>query len=163
MYEVKKHYPKKKWVQHGIPVEIDTRDDRGTCVGSLHLDFAQEEGPNFPCYALFLDAGNALILKGPRPTLLTDELKLQAIAKPEFATYIRGNAIKTQGAADMTRVGVASFVGAKQSLEETGEDPKPWDEEKLGKFSPDKILSVTGSDSWGPIKVDEPKVWVTVV
>lgn len=164
MYEVKKHYPKRKWMQHGKPVSINTEDDRGICVGSLHLDLPNDDDwSTFPCYALFLDAGNALILQGPRPKLLTNDVRRVSAEKPDFAKYVQGQAIKIQGAADLKRIGVASFVGPKQSLEEPEEEPRVWDEEVDGKLTLDKVISVQAGGSWGPILNDEPKIWVTIV
>ena len=41
---------------------IDLGDERGTCVGAVHCDL-EDEPLEFPCYALFLDPANALIIK----------------------------------------------------------------------------------------------------
>lgn len=41
---------------------IDLGDERGRCVGAVHCDFP-DEPLTFPCYALFLDPGNALIIR----------------------------------------------------------------------------------------------------
>jgi len=62
IYEIHPYKPRKEWTRHGIPVSIDLGDERGTCVGAVHCDFA-DESLEFPCYALFLDPENALIIR----------------------------------------------------------------------------------------------------
>jgi hypothetical protein len=72
IYEVQPHEPKVPWERHGIPVEIVLDDERGTCTGAVHLDFP-DEPLQFPCYALFLDPGNAFIIRGKELHAYQDE------------------------------------------------------------------------------------------
>jgi hypothetical protein len=62
IFEIMLHEPKKAWERHGVPVSINFKDDRGKSIGALHLDFPNDP-LQFPCYALFLDPANALIIR----------------------------------------------------------------------------------------------------
>ncbi|KAH8774785.1 heterokaryon incompatibility protein-domain-containing protein [Diaporthe sp. PMI_573] len=63
IYEITAYEPKNPWDRHGIPVKIDLGDERGVCAGAVYLDMP-DEPLQFPCYALFVDPGKALIIKG---------------------------------------------------------------------------------------------------
>ncbi|GAP92189.1 putative heterokaryon incompatibility protein [Rosellinia necatrix] len=63
IYEIKSHNSPEPWDRHGIPVAIEFADHRGVCTGEVYLDMPGEP-LQFPCYALFLDPANALIIKG---------------------------------------------------------------------------------------------------
>lgn len=63
IYEIKPHSSSEPWDRHGILVAVDLADQRGVCTGTVHLDMP-DEALQFPCYALFLDPANALIIKG---------------------------------------------------------------------------------------------------
>jgi hypothetical protein len=63
IYEIKPHNSSEPWDRHGIPVAVDLADQRGVCTGAVHLDMP-DEALQFPCYSLFLDPANALIIKG---------------------------------------------------------------------------------------------------
>ncbi|KAI1814779.1 HET-domain-containing protein [Poronia punctata] len=62
IYEIKPHKPSGLWERHGIPVAVDFADGRGVSIGAVHLDMP-DEPLQFPCYALFLDPANALIIR----------------------------------------------------------------------------------------------------
>ncbi|KAI8966273.1 HET-domain-containing protein [Daldinia sp. FL1419] len=184
IYEVKPHVPKKRWDRHGIPVEIDLEDDRGISAGSLHLDVA-EESISYPCYALFLDPSKALILRTKelepkrnddgtedpdvlvsKPVLSTPDVNRNIADRPEMKNFV------FQAIWQVVRIGVGVFIKEptknKDRPEDEDEDedekePKVWDEAKQGKLTLDKILHVQGDESWGPVKKDDPKVWVTIV
>jgi hypothetical protein len=47
---------------HGTPVYIDLDDGRGRILGTVHLDIPQGGLPE-PCYAVFLDPANAIIVR----------------------------------------------------------------------------------------------------
>lgn len=177
VYVVKPHDPK-RWDRHGIPVEIDLEDDRGISVGALHLDLPTEPIA-YPCYALFLDPSKALILQSkeleakhnedgtrdtntlvPKPILTTSDVNRSVAQNPHMRDFT------FQALFDVVRIGVGVFVKAdKKSLYQPGEEkePEPWDEAKHGKLTLDKILHVSGDESWGPITKDDAKVWVSIV
>ncbi|KAK2767497.1 hypothetical protein FQN54_003654 [Arachnomyces sp. PD_36] len=89
VYEIKSHKPKSTWKRHGIPVEIDLGDERGICIGAIHLDQPDEPLP-FPCYALFLDPENALIIRSqdlePERDSQGNEIAGKLIPKPILTT-----------------------------------------------------------------------------
>ncbi|KAI2601959.1 HET-domain-containing protein [Hypoxylon sp. NC1633] len=181
IYEVRPHIPKKRWDRHGIPVEIDLEDERGISTGALHLDI-QDEDLSYPCYALFLDPSKALILRTKELEPKHDQNGTDGgeilVSKPILtASDVNRNVARnptTKGFTfkaifDVVRIGVGVFV--KSAREEDADDdaaegdraPKRWDEERDGKLTLDKILHVSGDESWGPITKDDPKVWVTMV
>lgn len=59
---MKTYQPKGGPERHGVPASIDLDDERGECIGSIHLDIP-DETLEFPCYAIFIDPANALIIK----------------------------------------------------------------------------------------------------
>lgn len=177
VYEVKPHDPK-RWDRHGIPVEIDLEDDRGISIGALHLDLPSEP-ISYPYYALFLDPSKALILQSKelepkrnidgtdvtdtlasKPILTTCDINRNVAQNPQMKDYT------FKAILDAVRVGVGVFVKAdKKSLDPRGEEkePEPWDEAKDGKLTLDKILHVSGDESWGPITKEDAKVWVSII
>jgi hypothetical protein len=44
-------------------VYIDFEDDRGKCVGAVHLDDPEGDVLEFPAYAMFLDPGSARVVR----------------------------------------------------------------------------------------------------
>ncbi|KAI1413044.1 HET-domain-containing protein [Hypoxylon sp. FL1857] len=180
IFEVRPHLPKKRWDRHGIPVEIDLEDDRGISTGALHLD-VPDESISYPCYALFLDPSKALILrtKDLEPKINDDgtEDPNTLVSKPiPTCKDINFNVAKNpevkgytfKALFDVVRIGVGVFVKAakenpQQKPGEGEKEPEQWDEAKHGKLTLDKILHVSGDESWGPITKDDPIVWVTIV
>lgn len=62
IFEVRPYRPQRKWDRHGVPVAINLGDERGECIGEVHLDLP-DAPMEFPCFALFLDPANALIIR----------------------------------------------------------------------------------------------------
>ncbi|KAI1375783.1 HET-domain-containing protein [Hypoxylon crocopeplum] len=178
IYEVRSYVPKKRWDRHGIPVEIDLEDNRGISTGALHLDLP-DEPVSYPCYALFLDPSKALILRTKelepkrnkdgiedsnnlvsKPVLTTSDVNRNIAQNPKMKGFT------FQALFEVVRIGVGVFVKAtKDNLDEAGneKEPEPWDEEKHGKLTLDKLQHVSGDGSWGPITKDDSKVWVTIL
>jgi hypothetical protein len=152
-------------------------DSRGTCSGSLFLDFP-DEPVDFPYYALFLDPGNALVLKAKPGNssnttniLTSNVINLNLARNPTW----KGKAMVWKSMADAVRVGIATFVnnvGKKKDGADGDEDDdedeekkKParvWDEKVDGPLKLEDILHVSGDQSWGPVTDQDPKVWVGV-
>ena len=59
---MKPYRSRRPWRGHGIPITIDMGDERGSWHGEVYLDIPKEQIP-FPCYALFLDLANAIIVQ----------------------------------------------------------------------------------------------------
>jgi hypothetical protein len=59
---VKPYRSRRSWRRHGIPITIDLDDERGNWHGEVYLDIPEKQIP-FPCYALFLDPANAIIVQ----------------------------------------------------------------------------------------------------
>ncbi|KAI1384811.1 HET-domain-containing protein [Hypoxylon trugodes] len=179
IYEVRPHQPKGRWDRHGIPVEIDLEDDRGISIGALNLDLP-DEPISCPCYALFLDPSRAIILqtkefepkrnedgtKDPntlvsKPILTTCDVNRSIAGDPKMKGFV------FQALFEAVRIGAGIFVkSTKKELDQSEDEekePELWDEAKHGKLTLDKILHVSGDQTWGPITKDDPKVWVTIV
>lgn len=172
------HEPKKAWERHRVPVSINFKDDRGKSTGALHLDFPNDP-LQFPCYALFLDPANALIIRSkefepfqddpgkgypekPVPkSVLSTEVVQQNIEK---YPQLKG-AYVFKALSDVIRIGVAAFViNHRKSDEDSEED----DEDKPitmpeGELDLNDVLYASGAESWGPVTREDPKVWVTIV
>jgi hypothetical protein len=176
IFEIFPHEPKKEWKRHGIPVEIrfDPDDDRETSIGALFLDLADEPLPS-PYFALFLDSGNALVLRTRhgRPVIAPGEIPgysatgvddldvivtssdvlRQTKTRPETKDWV------FQAFANTERIGVASFDGIPQRKDEAKDD-SPID---LDKLTLDDIVSVPAKESWGLVTKEDPKVRVTII
>lgn len=184
IYEVRSHTPKKAWDRHGIPVSIDFEDDRGVCLGEIHADFP-DEPLQFPCYAVFLDPANALIIRPNKPELQSylhpyvdstrKQVSDQIFTTSDANRNIRENPRIKEGVfkaiVNAVRVGLGVFTGGPDKpTRETGEvgeeeekEPRKWDSAVDGELTLDKIWHVSGDDSWGPVKKEDKCVWVTIV
>ncbi len=167
MFEIRLHKPREEWKHHGIPVEIQFEDsERPDSIGVLYLDLPSKT-LQFPCYALFIDPANALILSAC-PTSATvlgkfpgdDLTRLPLFTSEDAQTVIQGLPkvigqnyavdFKLETIANIKRVGVASFV--------KGFEPDPKKVEETD-FSPEQ----SGSKSWGPITEENLRVRVTII
>ena len=161
------HTPKKPWDKHGIPVAINFSDERARSIGDLYLDFP-DSSLEYPCYAVFLDPANALVVRSTgkvseiikssvgtdklpnRNIVITSEEILELIPDKTKIKKSRHKAIY-----DVERIGVASFVKGYGKKDENGQ----WIE------SDDELNAtyVKGADSWGPVTIEDAKVWVTIL
>jgi hypothetical protein len=167
VFEIRPHKPKEEWKQHGIPVEIRFEEsERPDSIGALYLDLPSRP-LQFPCYALFIDPANALVLSAC-PTSATalgkfsgdDLIRLPLFTSEDARIHFQGfpKAIgrnyavdfKLETFANIKRIGVASFV--------KGFEPDP---KKVGEtdLSPEQ----SGSKSWGPITEEDLRVRVTII
>jgi hypothetical protein len=184
VFKILPYEPKEEWDSHGIPVKIqfDDGDERVESPGSLYLDIPNKP-LQFPCYAFFIDPANALVLStcpGPPATALgkipgdwsqRDDLPLvtsgdvrrhiQEFPKVIGLNYTRD--VKYEAFASTKRIGVASFV------KRTEPDPREGGEkgkeilDSLDELNPDDIFQQSGSESWGPITKEDPRVRVTII
>lgn len=172
VFEIFPHKPD-EWRRHGAPVELKFGDDdeRPTSTGSLYLDLPNE-GLHFPCYALFLDPGNAIVLQtlpGPPEIapgevpgnwdannlsdilLTTADVVKQVKQQPSMKGWVMQAIVNTR------RIGVACF---KKGYKPTGEETKPVDVSNLTLEDTDHARP---DKSRGPVSEDDPKVRVTIL
>jgi hypothetical protein len=168
---------------HGIPVEIRFEDDRQVSDGDLYLDFPQEP-LQFPCYALFLDPANAIVLRTrpgrPSPEEgevpeITDQLIESQISQrlltskdalKEQTDHPGRKGRVCQALVNTERIGHALFSrGYKDFPRENDLDEKRQFvaslEELRSKYGEPEIVRY--NDSWGPISKDDLRVRVTIL
>ncbi|KAL4889851.1 heterokaryon incompatibility protein-domain-containing protein [Aspergillus ambiguus] len=89
LYEVKTYRSKVAWPRHGVPATIDLEDERGKWNMAIYFDFPGEP-IQFPCYALFLDKGNAIIVRSKQLECYRDDRgnihPERMVPKPIFCT-----------------------------------------------------------------------------
>lgn len=134
----------------------------------------------FPCYAIFLDPAYAILVRsnGQISKVIKKHMSLAKLreivddgrildtpgVRASIAKGIQGGVFKCYF--DVERIGVAMFV---KNLHELGEDGFPIEkEDKEPEPLPegekiDRKFIVYGEESWGPVKTEDPRVWVTVV
>lgn len=102
---VKPYRSRRSWRRHGIPITIALDYERGNWHGEVYLDIPEKQIP-FPCYALFLDPANAIIVQSkhfepfkdsqdirgtqklvPRNIFCTHDLHPSRRKTPEGGTY----------------------------------------------------------------------------
>jgi hypothetical protein len=156
-------------------VKIEFSDEREFCEGVVHLDIPDEHLPS-PCWAFFLDPSHAIIVKsGGRRTAANEKLK--DIPREEFSKGIpatediKQNVTQVPGLQDtlfnnVTRIGVGEFIkvfGKRRGME-VDIDPPPINiEDSKVDGKEFEALHITADESWGPIREDDPKVWVTIL
>jgi hypothetical protein len=167
------------WDKRGIPVEIRFQDDRANSVGDLYLDFPSEP-LKFPCYALFLDPENALVLRtrpgrpfieegeipGNIDHLLSSGICQQLMTSNEILDEQNKNPeIKGwvyRAIPNTERIGIASFIKGYKDVPgkmEPEEEPPIRDSDEIE----GKIMMMSNEDSWGPITKEDPRIRVTIV
>ncbi|MBE3041853.1 hypothetical protein IMZ48_04580, partial [Candidatus Bathyarchaeota archaeon] len=141
------------------------------------------EALEYPCYALFLDPANALIL-----TSTARELHRDASGKEDPERIVpagqltsslvdfnvarnpglRGNVFQSLHAS--VRIGVGAFVKGTPKGEAgegagPGKDkaPQAYDPKKHGELKLENILHVSGDESWGPVTDKDSKVRMAIV
>jgi len=140
-----------------------------------------DEPLQFPCYALFLDPANALIIKGkdlwpyrddkgnedpeklvPKGILTTEDINRKIRENPKLKTGVH-KAINVA-----LRIGVGAFVksfgkpGQEEEEEVETKPPRTWDPEVDGELKLENILHVGGDESWGSVTKEDRRVWVTI-
>ncbi|CZR60751.1 uncharacterized protein PAC_10647 [Phialocephala subalpina] len=178
VYEIFPYQPK-VWNHHGIPVEIRFEDDRPTSDGKLYLDYPDEE-LKFPCYALFLDAAYALVLRTRpgRPAIEEGDLpgRVDHLLKEPISTELvtSNHALRSQkedprqkiwvfqAVANTERIGLASFLRGYKNVPREAQDMEPPKKEE-GSIKWEDVQKGTRETSWGPITKDDPAVRVTVL
>ncbi|KAL1792884.1 hypothetical protein ACET3X_009391 [Alternaria dauci] len=168
-----------EWATHGEPVEIRflPGDNRGISLGHMYLDHRDEPlPPNF--YALFLDSGNALVLR-PRPSpsasqldeplrkvlereldrmpeaiLTTNDIIEQIQQRPETKTWV------FQAVANAERIGLATFTNSGENKKKPRRD-EPYPD--LNGLRLEDIEMTQSGESWGMITAEDPKVRVTIL
>ncbi|KAH7366605.1 heterokaryon incompatibility protein-domain-containing protein [Pyrenochaeta sp. MPI-SDFR-AT-0127] len=176
----------KEFGTHGTPVEIrfPAGDSREVSHGDAYLDFPDMSLPA-NCYALFLDAGHALLLRAQGDqtpaisehelpgigNLLARERKLPDVLittndvvedihrHPEKAGYT------FQALANAERIGIASFIKRETNIEHTPKEGAEYNEKKAGRMrlEPSDVMMVTNGESWGSITAQDPRVRVTIL
>ena len=156
-----------------MPVKLKLNDQRGPCLGAVHLDIPGYPLPS-PCYALFLDSAKAIILVGfsfdsnsavgsrpdSSPLLTSDFIAESAKTNPDL---LRGTLVATNGG---LRIGMGDFVKNfnTQGIMDDDIPPKPveqYNPEVHG--GPNNIMSVSGDQSWGPVTNNDPKIGVKIL
>ena len=140
-----------------------------------------DEPPQFPCYALFLDPANALIIKGkdlcpyrdgkgneypeklvPKGILTTEDINRNIRENPKLKNGVY-KAIN-----DAVRIGVGAFVknfgkpGRREEEDVETKPPRKWDPQVDGELKLEDTLHVIGDESWGPVTKEDQRVWVTI-
>lgn len=183
-------YPKtSSLVKHGIPVYIDLEDERGKSVGTAHPDLSITAPLQYPCFALFLDIGTAILVRStgrvseiisktrPEPpdgysnkdrVMTSIDCRRQIEENPAAKTSLMKPLF------DVERVGLATFTKESGPKDEDGFFVEPHAPERraqkgkkedvdVSKLSLEDIKHVSGTASWGPVTAEDPKVWLTVV
>lgn len=142
---------------------------------------------SYPCYAMFLDPSNAIIVRStgrvskrirevmsPESLTTLDDsgkimdtpvLRQQLAANPAL-----GKSRSAKPMFDVERIGLADFVRAQGALNKDGfgvrdvvSEREPAGTISDRKFDPSKVAIATGKDSWGPVTKDDPRLWLTIV
>jgi len=158
-------------------VKIEFSDERGLCEGVVHLDMPDEPLPS-PCCALFLDPAHAIIVKAGEPrTAAREELKdtrrdeisegiLTAEDIKQDVAQVLGLRDALSGAINVTRIGVGEFIkntGKWRGMEADRGLPPPDVLDSKVDDKPREALHIMADESWGPVREDDPKVWVTML
>ena len=158
-------------------MKIEFNDERRLCERVVNLDIPDEPLP-LPCCALFLDAAHTIIIKtDERRTAANEELK--GTPREEFSggilttedikqnvTQVRGLQDALSRAIHVTRIGMGEFVKNIGELRGMESDrgltpPYVYDSKVDGKQR--EGLHTVGDESWGPVREDDPKMWVTML
>jgi hypothetical protein len=125
----------------------------------------------FPCYAVFLDPGSALVLKCRAPSksgnsilFTSNDAKRSRDQDPRFND---GQNWCFKSLADAVRIGVGTFVknlGQETSDNEEAEKRglRACNKNVDGPIGLDNLAFVSGDGSWGPVTENDPKVRVKV-
>lgn len=129
----------------------------------------------FPCYALFLDPANALILKpfgewAPKGGAILTSSWLTQILKDDpklKEDHLSQPGACARSAVDGVRVGVAHFARGptwygEASSEKRNEKTVNYDEKAQENLPVEGLVHVKGDESWGPVTKDDLKVGVTI-
>ncbi|KAF2176839.1 HET-domain-containing protein [Zopfia rhizophila CBS 207.26] len=174
VYEIFPRIPEDKPSAHGRPVEIrfSPGDNRETSPGDLFLDFPDEPIPS-PCYALFLDPGNALVLRvrQGRPEIKRDEIPgfdverdANSISEKLVTTNSVVEVVKKrpelkglmwQSLPNAERIGIATFSKGYKPM--AREDKKEVEELDVDNLTLEDVEHVLAGESWGAITREDPR------
>lgn len=96
--------------------------------------------------------------RAPQPTVTTPDVfrELWKMGEADGRTLLHKSDV------DAVRIGLGEFVKHDGDPFVKKPPPMKYDRERDGPLTFDKIRSVAGDESWGPVTENDPIVWVTV-